>query len=96
MATAVDLEAQAANRHKRVPEAIPVRAFLKTEVSYLNREQVPYGTKGSIRFDVLQVNAEGIPVAAWDFKTGAAILTEARICQMVGQFGLNIPICMIK
>ena len=69
---------------------------LKTEVSYLNGEQVPYGTKGSIRFDVLQVNAEGIPVAAWDFKTGAAILTEARICQMVGQSGLNIPIYMIK
>ncbi|MGN1157133.1 MAG: hypothetical protein ACI4TK_13225 [Agathobacter sp.] len=58
--------------------------------------EVTYGTKGSIRFDVVQVNADGSPVAAWDLKTGAAVLTESRIIQMVERSKQHIPICMIK
>ncbi len=69
---------------------------LRTEVSFLNGSEVSYGTKGSIRFDVMQFGADGIPIAAWDFKTGAAVLTEYRIAQMQAQSGLNIPIFMIK
>jgi hypothetical protein len=69
---------------------------LRTEVSYLNGQEVPYGTKGSIRFDVLQFDSSGTPVAAWDFKTGAATLTASRISQMQACSGLNIPINMVK
>lgn len=69
---------------------------LATEVSYLNGEIVPYGTRGSIRFDVLQYNQNGIPIAAWDFKTGTVTLTTARIEQMQERSGLFIPICIIK
>ena len=69
---------------------------LKTEVSYLNGQEVPYGTKGSIRFDVLQFDVSDIPVAAWDFKTGTATLTVSRINQMQARSGLNIPIYTVK
>ena len=68
---------------------------LRTEVSYLNGQEVPYGTKGSIRFDVLQFK-NGIPVQAWDFKTGSAVLTSSRIITMQRRSGLSIPISMIK
>ena len=69
---------------------------LRTEVSYLNGREVAYGTKGSIRFDVIQYNANGAPIAAWDFKTGAARLTTSRVSQMQAKSGLSIPIYMIK
>ncbi|MBR1759090.1 MAG: RHS repeat-associated core domain-containing protein [Lachnospiraceae bacterium] len=69
---------------------------LRTEVSYMNGVEVPYGTKGSIRFDVIQYNGRGVPINAWDFKTGNAILTNSRISLMHLKSGLNIPIKMIK
>ena len=69
---------------------------LRTEVSFLNGAEVSYGTKGSIRFDVMQFDAKGVPVAAWDFKTGSATLTADRIAQMQSKSGLLIPIYIIK
>ncbi len=69
---------------------------IRTEVSYLNGAEVPYGTKGSVRFDVIQFNDFNQPIAAWDFKTGNATLTAARIAAMLTQSGLDIPIYMIK
>ena len=68
---------------------------LRTEVSYLNGREVSYGTKGSVRFDVMMFDGN-IPVQAWDFKTGAAILTSDRIMHMQQVSGLNISISMIK
>ena len=68
---------------------------LRTEVSYLNGKEVTYGTKRSIRFDVMLFNGK-TPIAAWDFKTGAAILTKPRISQMLERSKLYIPIYMIK
>lgn len=69
---------------------------LVTEVSYKNASIVPYGTKGSIRFDVLQYGSGGTPIAAWDFKTGSAELTTSRIEQMQTKSGLFIPIKVVK
>ena len=69
---------------------------LRTEVSYLNGSEVQYGTRGSIRFDVLEYNSSGIPIHAYDFKTGSAILTPARVLRMQTASGLAIPIDMIK
>ena len=72
------------------------RNDLGTEVSYKNGLKVPYGTKGSIRFDVIQYNAKGEPIAAWDFKTGSACLTDDRIRQMQSKSGLSIPIYTVR
>ena len=69
---------------------------LKTEASYLYGNSVPYGTKGSIRFDVIQFDSSGTPICAWDFKTGSATLTMARVAEMQAKSGLNIPIKMIR
>lgn len=69
---------------------------LRTEVSYLNGQQVAYGTKGSGRFDVVQYDSQGIPIHAWDFKMGGAVLTESRIRDMQFKSGLDIPIDMVK
>ena len=51
------------------------------EQSYINKILVPYGTKGSVRFDVILVKND-MPVMAWDFKTGNATLSNARIQKM--------------
>ena len=69
---------------------------LVTEVSYKDGQVVPYGTSGSIRFDVMQYNQNGVPIAAWDFKTGSAMLTDSRISQMLGKSGLSIPIYEVR
>ena len=69
---------------------------LRTEVSYKNGVEVPYGTKGSIRFDVLEYDLSGNPIHAYDFKTGSAVLSVSRIIKMQELSGLNIPIDMIK
>lgn len=54
---------------------------LSTEVSYLNGEVVPYGTARSVRLDVVEGDILE-PQAAYDLKTGSAILTPARIAQI--------------
>jgi hypothetical protein len=72
------------------------RSDLSTEVSYKNGAIVPYGTKGSVRFDVVQYSKSGTPIAAWDFKTGAAKLTGTRILEMHQKSGLSIPIFYVR
>lgn len=69
---------------------------LRTEVSYLNGSEVNYGTKGNVRFDVVLTDTNGFPIAAWDLKTGNAVLTDARIMQMQKRANLKIPIMMVK
>jgi len=51
------------------------------EQSYLNGRHVPYGTRGSIRVDVVEGPLDA-PTAVWDLKTGGAKLTPARIRQI--------------
>lgn len=53
-------------------------------------------TKGSIRFDVVEYDAKGNVVAAYDLKTGSASLTEERIAEMRKHIGSDIPIFEIK
>jgi len=69
---------------------------LLTEHTYLNGKEVPSGTPGGIRFDVVKVNIFGKPIAAWDLKTGSAFLSEQRIYEMRLLSGLWIPIYEIK
>ena len=69
---------------------------LQAEASYSNGGEVNYGTKGSIRFDVVLLGSSGKPIFAWDLKTGNATLTDARIMHMQVQSGCHIPIMIVK
>jgi hypothetical protein len=74
------------------------RADFHTEVSYLDHKVVPYGTKGSVRFDVVWGPLER-PLAVFDLKTGSAGLSAAReaIMRLHLPRGFeNIPIIVIR
>jgi RHS repeat-associated protein len=70
---------------------------LATEVSYKGGVQVPYGTPGSIRVDVVEgpLNA---PTAVYDLKTGSATLSPARVEQIQSHLpgGSNVPVQEIR
>ena len=89
-----------AGTHKHTAFSNEVNALnnnnLGTEKSYLNGVEVSYGTKGSIRFDVVLYDSNGNPSAAWDFKTGAATLSTSRVEQMLTRSGLNINIYVVR
>ncbi len=70
---------------------------LFTEQSYLKGIPVDYGTSGSVRVDV----AEGTvlnPTAIFDLKTGAAVLTPARILQIQSHLpeGARVPVYEVR
>ena len=67
----------------------------KSDLDHL-KAQVEYGTRGSIRFDVVQYDKYGNVLKAWDLKTGNAILTQSRVNTMLRCSGLGISINMIK
>ena len=52
---------------------------LKTEVSYKNGKVVKYGTKGSVRLDVVEYDKKGRIVSVYDLKTGNAKLSQKQI-----------------
>ena len=54
---------------------------LATERTFLNGQEVSYGTKGGVRVDVIEYNANGT-VTVYDLKTGNATLTQSRITQI--------------
>ena len=68
---------------------------LRTEVSFLNGKEVSYGTKGSVRLDVVEYDANGKIIAVYDLKTGWAKLTETRIKQIQGHVG-QVPVIELK
>jgi hypothetical protein len=70
---------------------------LHTEVSYLNGVEVPYGTPGSIRVDVVE-GLRSAPTAVYDLKTGSATLTPARIAEIQRHIpgGTNVPVIEIR
>jgi hypothetical protein len=73
-------------------------ANLETEVSYLNGQVESYGTRGSIRADVVEGGKE-TPSAIYDLKTGGASLTQARISQILSQLPpgyQDIPVIEIR
>jgi RHS repeat-associated protein len=75
------------------------RSDLFTEVSYLNGEIVPYGTSGSVRIDVVMGSSPNNPAALFDLKTGEALLTAARIQQLLSHMPssvIKIPVILIK
>jgi RHS repeat-associated protein len=74
------------------------RGDLHTEVSYLGGREVAYGTKGSVRLDVV-VGSKDKPLAIYDLKTGSAKLTASRIAQIRQHLPpnyRNIPILEVR
>ncbi len=69
---------------------------LRSEISYLNGEFALYGTRGSVRVDVVEgpVNA---PTTVFDLKTGSATLTPSRVLQIQSHIpgGTNVPVMQI-
>ena len=71
---------------------------LSTEVSYKDGEVVPYGTRGSVRLDVVEGDLQE-PQAAYDLENGTATLTPARIAQIQANLPpgyRDIPIIEIR
>lgn len=74
------------------------RSDLWSEVSYKNQAVVRYGTKGSVRIDVVLGSPQN-PTALFDLKTGSASLTQSRINEIRSHlpFGVHdIPIIEIN
>jgi|GEM_PF-1744323 len=59
---------------------------VSTEQSYLNGNKVPYGTKNSVRADVV-FSQYGSPISIFDLKTGRATLSSDQ----VGKYIQNVP-----
>ena len=67
-----------------------------TEVTYKNGVVVPYGTKGGVRLDVVEYNANGSIKNVFDLKTGKAKLTNRRIQSIQRHLPNNAPILELK
>ena len=61
-------------------------ADIHAEVSYLNKEVVDYGTKGSIRVDVAVGDVEH-PTTIYDLKTGGAKMSASQL----KKYWANLP-----
>lgn len=71
---------------------------ISTEVSYLNGNLVPHGTKGSVRLDAV-VGDINKPSSVFDLKTGGARLTPKRINEIRQNLPFdsqNIPIKEVR
>jgi hypothetical protein len=75
--------------HKALEQQIAGSPDLRAEVSYLKGREVDFGTKGSIRVDVVALR-DGHPTAVFDLKTGSAKLTASRILQIQQHLPANM------
>lgn len=80
---------------KAVEQVFGNNPLVKTEVSYLNRNIVDYGTRGSVRLDVAVYNPDGSIKAIYDLKTGGASLSASRIRQIQQAVGRNVPVIQL-
>ena len=69
---------------------------VKSEVSYLNGQIVPHGTKGSARIDAGLYNSEGELMHVFDLKTGGAKLTAKQVEHIQNQVGKPVGVSEIK
>ena len=84
------------NRYQR--RFAPVGKGLHPEISFKGGVgNVPYGTKGSVRIDVVEGNIRN-PVAGYDFKFGSARLRLGRIARIRREtgWGPNVPISEVR
>ncbi|MCQ1531828.1 RHS repeat-associated core domain-containing protein [Lutispora saccharofermentans] len=71
-------------------------SLLQPEITYKNGQIVPYGTKGGVRLDVVEYNANGTIKAVYDLKTGKAGLTNSRIQEILNHLPNNAPVYEIR
>jgi hypothetical protein len=66
----------------------------EVEVSFDDEEVVPYGTKGSIRTDVILRNDAGEIIAIYDLKTGESGISSSRAAKLRAKAGVgpNVPV----
>lgn len=69
---------------------------IRTEVSYMNGLQVPYGTAGSVRLDAVEFDVNGKILQIFDLKTGGATLTPQRIQQIQQQTMMPVPVNLLR
>lgn len=70
--------------------------LLKTELTYKNGVIVPYGTKGGVRLDAVEFNADGTIKSVFDLKTGKAGLSLTRIQEILNHLPNNAPVIQIR
>ncbi|MBI5864945.1 MAG: hypothetical protein HZB38_10660 [Planctomycetes bacterium] len=68
---------------------------LQLELSYCDGDRATYGTRGSVRLDVVEGNPN-CPKAVYDFKFGDACLKECRIAEIRRVTKFECPILEIK
>jgi hypothetical protein len=70
---------------------------LVSEKSYKAGEAVDYGTKGSVRIDVVEKDGDNI-VALYDLKTGKSGLSNARVAKIRKEFniGSDVPVYEVR
>jgi len=71
-----------------------LRGNIKVEHTFPEAREIRYGSKGSIRTDVVLRNELGEVVAIYDLKTGGAYLDAKRVAQLRAKTnsGLNVPV----
>jgi hypothetical protein len=60
---------------------------LVTESSWLGGNPATYGTKGSVRLDVLDINTK----AVWDYKFGVTPMSAVQRAKIMMQGPVGIP-----
>jgi len=70
---------------------------LHAEISVIEGNEMRYGTKGSVRLDVLEGEVR-TPIAIYDYKFGNSKLTESRRAQIrrISGYSADIPIIEVK
>ena len=67
---------------------------IKVEHSY--PEAVPYGSKGTIRTDIVLRNESGEVIAIYDVKTGGAYLDAKRVAELRAKTGASLSVPVIE
>jgi hypothetical protein len=83
-----------------VKEAIrsgDLRGDVRVEHTYPDDEPtLRYGSKGTIRTDIVLRNELGEVIAIWDVKTGGAYLSVKRVVQLRAKTGADINVPVIE
>ena len=75
--------------HAALNRQVEASPNLRGEVSFRNGREVDFGTKGSVRLDIIGYK-DGKPAVIYDLKSGSARLTPARIARIRSQLPPNM------
>ena len=69
---------------------------IRVEHTFPEGQEINYGTKGTIRTDVVLRNERGEVVAIYDVKTGGAYLDAKRVAQLRAKTGVGLSVPVIE